>query len=84
MFRFLDLVHLANNLFTEQGRLNLMSKRREYRPYVNISPAYVNGEVARVVIAPKICLKPPCEVSILKTYFSNLSKVDLTSVLDDT
>ncbi len=43
MLRCLDLAHFANNLFTEQGRLNLVSKRREYGPFVNISQAYVNG-----------------------------------------
>ncbi len=67
-----------------------MSKLREYRPFGNISPAYVNSEVTHLVIMQKICLKPPCkeystmEVSILKTHFSNLPKVDWTSALDDT
>ncbi len=85
MFRFLDLAHLANNLFMEQGRLNLMSKLREYGPFANIFPAYVRGIVAHLVIVPKICLKPPCEeysameVSILKIHFGNLPKVHPTS-----
>ncbi len=90
MFRFLDLAHLANNLFKEQERSNLMSKLGEYRPFANISPAYVNGEVRHLVIMPSICLKPPCEeystmeVFILNMHFSNLSKINLTSALNDT
>ncbi len=61
MFRFLDLNHLANNLFREQGRLNLMSKPREYGPFANIFPCYVNEEVTNLDIVPKFFLKPPCE-----------------------
>ncbi len=38
MFRFQNLAHLANNLFTEQGKSYLMSKLREYGPFANISP----------------------------------------------
>ncbi len=58
--------------------------------YMDINfPAYVNGEVAHLVIVPKICLKPPCEVystmevSLWKTHFSNLPKLDPTSSLDE-
>ncbi len=37
MFRFPNLTSLANYLFTEKGRLNLMNKLREYKPFVDIS-----------------------------------------------
>ncbi len=56
MFRNPDLSHLANNLFTVQGRLNLVSKLRLCRPFANISPDYVNGE------APSYCVKNLFEV----------------------
>ncbi len=89
-FRCPDLAHLANNLFTEQGRLNLMNKLRDYIPLANVSPTYVNGEVAHLVMVPRICLKPLHEEystigdSSLKMHFSNFPKVNLTSSLDDT
>ncbi len=31
-----------------------MSELREYWPFANISPSYVNGENAHLVIVPKI------------------------------
>ncbi len=77
MFRFPDLAHLGNNFFTEQGRLNLVSTLRQYRPFANVSPAYVIGKVAHLVFVPKKYLNPPCEeysaieVSLLNTHFSN-------------
>ncbi len=90
IFRFQHLARLGNNLFAEQRRSNLMSKLREYRLFANISPDYVNGEVAHLVIVPRICLKPPheeystMEVNVLNTHFYNLPKVDPTSALNDT
>ncbi len=80
-FRSPDLDHLANNLFKEKGRLNLMSKLREHRQFVNISPYCETGEVEHIIITPKICLKTPyeeystMEISVLNTHFSNLPKV---------
>ncbi len=92
MFRFQNLAHLANNLFMEQWRSNLMSKLREYGLFAIISPAYLNGEVANLVIVPRICLKTQCEyeeystmeVSVLNMHFNNLPKVDPTSALHET
>ncbi len=87
MFRCWDLAHLTNNLFMKQGRLNLVSKLREYRSFANISPDYVNGENENLDIMPKIW---PCEeystmeVSIISTHFSNFPMVNPTSELIDT
>ncbi len=61
VLRFPGLTHLANNLFTEKRRSNVMSKLRGHRPFANIAPCYENDEVACVVITPKNCLKPSCE-----------------------
>ncbi len=36
VFRFPDLDHLAKNLFKGKGRLNIISKLREYGPFENI------------------------------------------------
>ncbi len=67
-----------------------MIKLREYRSFANISPDYMNGEVANQVIMPRVCLKSPCEeyttmeISILNIHFGNLPKVNPTISLNDT
>ncbi len=61
IFRYSNLVHIANYLFTKGRGVRLISLLRNYDPYVDISATYVHDKFAHLVIIPKICLKPPCE-----------------------
>ncbi len=66
-----------------------MSNLSDYRPFADISASYMTETVAPLVIVSKICLKPPCEkytsmrMNKLELHFSNFSKVNASSPLDD-
>ncbi len=53
LFQFKSLAHIANHLFTKDGRIKLMNFLREYGPFADISASYVNDVVAHLVIIPK-------------------------------
>ncbi len=61
MFRFNDLMHLANNLFAKEGRKTFMRELRDKGPFNDIFVDEVNQKIVNLVIDPRICWKLPCE-----------------------
>ncbi len=57
-FRFTNLDHIANYLFTKGKIVRLISLLRDYGLFANVSASNIQGKVVYLVIVPKICLKP--------------------------